>query len=153
MPVDDHRGARSRVVREQDPPAGQRLWVGRVRHRRLERPEQPARPAEEVDPGAVDLRDEDAPVGERRVAVDGSERPRRIVDAGVRAADLTHDPVVPDEEDATAVGVCDRERPVRHGDGMSDGRDNGQFLRLPDRADGCRIERGRELSARGGIPI
>ena len=110
--VDDHRRPGARVVGEEDPLARQRLRVGRVRDRRLHGPAQPAARGDVVDPRPLDLRDEDAAVRERRVAVDRAEVLRRIVPAHPGRADLPHDPVRADEEDAAVVRVGDGQRPV-----------------------------------------
>ena len=101
------------VVGEQDPPAGQRLRVGRVARRAAGRP-RAASPSSRTRRSrtAGDLADKDAAVGERRVAVHGAERARRVVVADVRLPDLADDPPVADEEDPAVVGVGDGQRPV-----------------------------------------
>ena len=113
-PGHDDRVARLRVVREQDPAWPEQLRIGRVRHRRLHRPAQPAVRADVVDPRAVDLAHERAAVGKRRGAVDRAELGRRVVPAHTRRAVLAHDLVrVVDEENAAVVRVGNGDESVR----------------------------------------
>ncbi len=137
VPVHDDRGSRSRVVREQDPAAGQHLRIRRIRHRRAYRPAQAAVRREVVDPRPLDLGDEHPAVPQRRVPVHGPERPGRIVMARSRPAELAHDPAGPDEQDATVVGVGDRERAVRQQVGVVRGV---ELVRPAPPHAGCPVE-------------
>ena len=96
-----------RVVGEENAPARQRLGIGRVRDRRLKRPEQLSGLAEVVDPRSGDLRDQHAAVGQRRIAVRRRDRSRRVVHADAGLTNLTHDPAMSDEEDAAVVRIRD----------------------------------------------
>src|SRR5205823_12386319 len=49
----------------------------------------------------------------RRVPIDGAERTWRVVHADAGPAELPHDAVAADPDDAAVVGVCDLDLPVR----------------------------------------
>src|SRR5438128_360862 len=108
VPVDDYDAPGAGEIGEQYTAARKRLGIGRVRDGRLDRPAEPAGRTEVVDPGPGNLAHEQPAVGERSGAVDGAERPWRIVGADARRAQFTDDaPAGRDEEHAAVVGVGD----------------------------------------------
>ncbi len=114
--VHDHDPSGDGEARHEHLPVRQQLRIGRVRHRRADRPEQVPGRAEPVDP-AADLGHEEAAVRERRVSVRARETARRVVHAA--AAEHAHDALRPvDLDDAAVLDVGDGRDPRRQAIGV-----------------------------------